>query len=241
MKYLKLFEDFDSEEIFKDYFSRSKDVNLDFDLEYIKYAKKLSKVKKTDPKYGLQVKAKDVMMQDVISIPKGNFIVLNDFKYGKFIFKKDSEIKSDGLGNLEINFNGNTKNIVALGPKRGFERFYLNFYTNTQRVNKKESPFDDSQINLLKLFLSNDNKATAEEITNFLQGFSTTALKEIEPRKEKIYRDAAIYSINSKFKQAGYGDNDLIMLPHGRRIKGQPIDFNYRLNPEYVDILNTII
>jgi len=158
MKYLKLFEEYkddfivgdDSEATFKNYFSRPKDVNLDFDMEYIKYAKKLSKVKKTDPKFALKVKAKDVMMQDIISIPKGIFIVLNDFKFGKYIFQKDSIVNSDGIGNLIIDKpNGGTDNIKAIGPKRGFERFYLNFYSNTKR--KQESFFRQKEKDLIKL------------------------------------------------------------------------------------------
>jgi hypothetical protein len=56
------------------------------------------------------------------------------------------------------------------------------------------------------------------------------------PRKEKIFRYAAIYDINSKFKQGGFGEFDLIMMPHGKRLKGQPVDFNYRINPKYLDI-----
>ena len=244
MKYIKLFEDFDSEKVFKDYFSRPKDVNLDFDLEYIKYAKKLSKVKKTDPKYALDVKAKDVMMQDIISIPKGTFIVLKDFKFGKNILKKDSILESDGLGNLTItNLEGETKTMIAAGPKRGFERFYLNFYFNTERIQKKESPFNETETSLLRFILSNDNKASKEEITDFLQGFSTTAEINLEPRQIKIYRDALIYDINKKFKASGLGNNDLILFPTGMRgtEKGQPKEFNYKLKSEYLDILNQIL
>jgi len=238
MKFIKLFEDFDSEKLFKDYFSRTKDVNLDFDLEYIKYAKKLSKVKKTDPKYAIDVKAKDVMMQDIISIPKGTFIVLKDFKFGKNILKKDSILESDGLGNLTItNSEGETKTIIAAGPKRGFERFYLNFYSNTERIQKKESPFNETETSLLRFILSNDNKATAQEIDNILQ------IPESEPRKQKIYRDAAIYDINRKFKASGLGINDIILFPTGMRgtEKGQPKEFNYKLNSEYLDTLNALL
>ena len=251
MRYIKFFEDFnyivddDSEATLKRAFARPKDVNLDFDLEYIKYAKRLAKVKKSDPKYTLQVKAKDVMSEGIISIPKGIFIVLNDFKFGKSLFKKDSIIDSDGVGNLTItNTDGTTETKKAKGPKRGFERFYLNFYANTKRKEEdKISPFTRKEKDLINFIYSNKNKASKEEITNFLQGFATTAETELEPRKLKIYRDAFIYEINKKFRESGLGTDNFILLPTGMKgsLKGQAKEFDYKINPDYLNIIKTLI
>lgn len=247
MKYIHLFENYnaivdgDSEETFKSYFKRPQDVNLDFDMEYIKYAKRLAKVKKTDPKFALQVKAKDVMTQDIISIPKGTFVVLDDFKFGKSLFKKDSIIESDGYGNLSItNPDGTTDNKNAKGPKRGFERFYLNFYANTKKKEEpKESLFTEKEKEILNFIYSNENKASKEEIDNLLQGFSSSIQPELEPRKLKIYRDAFIYDVNRKFKQSGFGVDNLILMPTGMRgtPKGVSKEFDYKINPDYLSII----
>lgn len=247
MKYIHLFEDYnaivdgDSEETFKSYFKRPQDVNLDFDTEYIKYAKRLAKVKKTDPKFALQLKAKAVMANDIISIPKGIFIVVNDFKFGKSLFKKDSIIESDGYGNLSIvNPDGTTDTKKASGPKRGFERFYLNFYLNTKRKEEtKQSPFTEKEKEIIQFIYSNENKATKEEIDSLIQGFTSTIRPELEPRKLKIYRDAFIYEINKKFRQSGLGEDNLILIPTGMKgtPKGSAKEFDYKINPDYLSMV----
>lgn len=232
MKYLKLFENFDSEDIFKDYFKRPEGVTTDFDLEYIKYAKKLSKVKKTDPKYALQIKAKNVMTQGIISIPRGEFLITNDFKFGKFLFKKGASVNSDGLGNLIVNTNGKIDKIKAIGPKRGFEKVYLNFYINSKR--KTESPFTELEAELILFMYNNNFEASNEDINRIIKTI---------PPNEKRQRDVFIYELNKKFRENKLGVGNLIITPTGMKgsPKGLVKEFNYKLNPDYLGSILDIV
>jgi len=91
-----------------------------------------------------------------------------------------------------------------------------------------------------KLILTNDNKINNKDFTTFLLGEFIEL--PLEPKKEKLYRDNFVMEINRKFRNSGFDDN-LILLPTGMRgaPKGQPKQFDYIINPDYLSIINDII